>query len=319
MITTNATISSRARVPCSLGPCAAALLFALAAAACHGGGQQQVKLNKWGQPLKAGKPPPPWVQKIPESTKDRVVTVGFSGPTFWPQDAMNNASEDARGKLAMAMSSKVEKYTQVGAAADSQHALDITKEATDVVMQNSRIDAIWVDEAGQLNEPGSAWAMAVLDKSGASIDAGGKDHHRSPGWLDRLPSTPARLYAAGYCGATFRPDDAVQYASDAAVTNLAASLRSHVQAYNLVVATTSGQSVDDFAKLDDPEKEFIELVRKKAKIEQIWVDKDGVRPGDPPGSVWALAGIDVGSTKGGAEQQQNQYTGPALDAHGDVK
>jgi hypothetical protein len=165
--------------------------------------------------------------------------------------------------------------------------------------------------------------MAVIDDTGsrehsdrASAPAGGKG---APGWLDRLPSSPARLYAAGYSGPTFRAADALQYAGDVAVVNLAASLRSRVQAYNLVVTTGTGQSIDDFARLSDPDAEFLELVRKKAKIEQVWVDEDGARPGDPPGSVWALASIEVGSTKGGYEAQQNADTGPALDGKGNAK
>jgi hypothetical protein len=297
----------------------AALLFC----ACGSSSKPQVKLNRWGQPLKEGAPPPSWVEKIPESTKDKHVAVGFCGPTFWPQDAMNNAAEDARGKLALSLSSKVERVQQNVEQTDYSRSLDITKEATDLVMQNSRIVSTWVDEAGVRGEPGSVWALAVIDSTGskdhsdrAAASAGGKG---APGWLDRLPSSPARLYAAGYCGPTFRPEDALQYAGDAAVVNLAASLRSHVQAYNLVVATGTGQSIDDFARLADPEAEFLELVRKKAKIEQVWVDADGTRPGDPPGSVWALASIDVGTTKGGYEAQQNSDTGPALDNKGNAK
>jgi hypothetical protein len=295
---------------------------ALLVSSC-GSAKPQVKLNRWGQPLKDGVPPPNWVDKIPESTKEKHVAVGFCGPTFWPQDAMNNAAEDARGKLALSLSSKVERVQQNVEQTDYNRSLDITKEATDLVMQNSRIVATWVDEAGARGEPGSVWALAVIDNSGshdhadrAVTPAGGKG---APGWLDRLPSSPARLYAAGYSGPTFRASDALQYAGDAAVVNLASSLRSHVQAYNLVIATGTGQSIDDFARLADPEAEFLELVRKKAKIEQVWVDDDGSRAGDPPGSVWALASIEVGSTKGVYESQQNSDTGPALDNRGNAK
>jgi hypothetical protein len=303
----------------------ASLLWALGAASalagCGGGkaATKQVRLNRYGQPIKEGVPPPGWVRKIPNSSAERAVAVGFSGPTFWPQDAINNAMEDARGKLALAMSSKVERYTQVGGVS-SDNALDVTKEATDVVMQNSRIDSTWVDAQGELNEAGSVWALAVLDKGAGKehglSEANGKNG--SPGWLNRLPTSKARLYAAGYCGPTFRPEDALEYAGDQAIKNLAASLRSHVQAYNLVIATTNGQAVDDFAHAEDPEQELIDRVRKKAKVEQVWVDKEGVRPGDPPGAVWALAAIDIGSSLGGAQQQQNEDTGPALDSHGNV-
>ena len=305
----------------ALVPLAALLALSLGAGC---GGRQQVKLNRWGQPTKEGQPPPAWVDKIPESTKERIYAVGFCLPTFWPQDAMNNASEDARGKLALALSSKVEKVTQSVDRGDSLRELDITKEATDLVMQNSRIEVMWVDEAGARGESGSVYALAAIDKSGArregsaqaSADPTGK---RAPGWLDRLPTDPARLYAAGYSGPTYNPDDALQYAGDAAITNLAASLRSHVQAYNLIIATGSGQTTDDFARLEDPDAAFLELVRKQAKIQQLWVDAEGTRPGDPPGSVWALATIEVGTTKGGYQNQQNSDTGPALDARGNAK
>ena len=299
-----------------------AALFALGPACSSA--PTKVKLNRWGQPAKDGLPPPPWVDKLPESTKERTYAVGFCLPTFYPQDAMNNAAEDARGKLALSLSSKVEKVTQSVEQSDSQRKLDITKEATDLVMQNSRIEVVWVDEAGARSEAGSVWALAAIDKNGARAEgsaaavASGPSGTRGPGWLDRLPTHPARLYAAGYSGPTFRSEDALQYAGDAAITNLAASLRSHVQAYNLVVSTGTGQTVDDFARLEDPDAAFLELVRKKAKVEQLWVDAEGTRPGDPPGSVWALATIEVGNTKGRYQTQQNDDTGPALDARGNA-
>ncbi len=290
-----------------------------------GASNKQVKLNRWGQPLKEGVAPPEWVDKLPESSTARHYAVGFCGPTFWPQDALRNAADDARGKLALSLSSKVERVRQNVEQTDYSRQLDITKEATDLVMQNSRIEAQWVDEAGDRGEPGSVWALAAIDKDNARSEGSaaaspaGAGSKRAPGWLDRLPTSPGRLYAAGYSGPTFRVSDAVQYAGDAAVANLASSLRSHVRAYNLVIATGSGTSVDDFANLADPEAEFLEIVRKKAKVEQIWVDDEGAHPGDPPGSVWALATIEVGNTKGGYENQQSSDTGPALDPRGNAK
>jgi hypothetical protein len=68
-----------------------------------------------------------------------VVAVGRSGPTFWPQDALNNAREDARGKLALQLAAQVERY---GAATDASgsaaRAVDIDKEATDLLLRTSR-------------------------------------------------------------------------------------------------------------------------------------------------------------------------------------
>ena len=126
------------------------------------------------------------------------------------------------------------------------------------------------------------------------------------------------MFAAGYSGPTFQPADAVSYAGDAAMDNLAASLRAHVQAYTLLVENASGLSVDQFSQAEDPDDAFKDIVKKGAKIEATWVDKDGARPGDPPGAVWALASIDVQSTKGGVNAVENQDLGPALDKQGNA-
>lgn len=305
-------------------PAAALLLLALPAllAACGGGGAQKVKVNRWGRPIpENADKPPKWVDSPPVSKSGTLFAVGFCGPTFWPQDALNNAAEDARGKLALGLSSNTEVYRQEVATNTSGRSLDMTKEATDLVMQNSRIEGTWVDEAGVRGEAGSVWALASISPKGAkrerAVDGPGKGN-KMPGWLDRLPSSAARLYAAGYSGPTFRPDDALTYAGDQAIQNLAAALRSRVQAYQLLIETQTGLSVDDFSRTANPDEEFLELVRKNARVEQVWLDEEGVRPGDPPGSVWALAGIDVQTTKGGYNRVENADTGPALDKQGNA-
>ena len=46
--------------------------------------------------------------------------MGFSLPTYWPQDGINNAAENARGKLALAMTSHVEYLGMDTATANHQ-------------------------------------------------------------------------------------------------------------------------------------------------------------------------------------------------------
>jgi len=78
-------------------------------------------------------------------------------------------------------------------------------------------------------------------------------------------------------------------------------------------------SVDQFAQtLEDPDEAFRAIVRKKARIEETWVDVEGTRPGDPPGAVWALASIDVQSTQGAVKPVGNDDLGPALDSKGNA-
>ena len=64
------------------------------------------KLNRWGKPWKEGVAVPPWVDKVPESGNGKLVAVGYAQASFWPQDAINAAADDARGKLALALASR---------------------------------------------------------------------------------------------------------------------------------------------------------------------------------------------------------------------
>ncbi len=305
--------------------CAAAAL----ALACAGGqkrNEPEVKLNRWGKPYKQGIAVPAWVDKVPEATAGRLVAVGYSQPSFWPQDAINAAADDARGKLALALTSHVEFLGIDTATARSNGGATINKEATDVVMQNSRVEATWVDENGDRGDPGGVWALASIDVDSVRGARAAPDAQPAvaiapkggPAWLDRLPAAKGKVFATGYSGPTFEKDAAVRYAGDNAIQNLAESLRSHVQAYTLLVESASGLSVDQFAQTDDPDQSFLDLVRKNAKVEATWVDADGVRPGDPPGAVWALASIDVQSTKGGIKAVDNPDLAPALDSQGNA-
>jgi hypothetical protein len=301
----------------------------LLAAACSASkpvqkAEPQVKLNRYGKPYKEGVVAPVWIDKLPENGKSKVYGVGYSAPTFWPQDALNHAAQDARGKLALSLASHVEVLGMDTMNGKGNGGATIDKEATDLMLQNSRIEATWVDENGDRGEPSSVWALAVYELGSVGsarvqpADWTGGSAKVAPSWLDRLPGSSAKVYAAGYSGPTFKPGDAVKYAGEKALDNLAASLRAHVQAYTLLVENKSGLSLDQFSQTDDPDQAFLELVRQNAKVEATWIDGDAVRPGDPPGAVWALASIDVQSTKGGMQEVQNADTGPALDKHGNL-
>jgi hypothetical protein len=305
-----------------------ALVVVCCCLACAGARKQAEpppKLNRWGKPWKEGIVVPAWVDRVPESGGGKLIAVGYSQPSFWPQDAINAAADDARGKLALALASHVEVLGMDTATAAASGGAVINKEATDVVMQNSRIEATWTDENGERSEPGGVWSLATLEidsiKGRARPDtpaapSGGRS---GPSWLDRLPGSSTRIYASGYSGPTYHAEDATKYAGEDAIDNLAASLRAHVQAYTLLVESASGLTVDQFARtVDDPDIAFRDLVRKNARLEAIWVDRDGSRPGDPPGAVWALASIDVHSTAGAVKPVESQDLGPALDREGNA-
>jgi hypothetical protein len=294
--------------------------------ACGGGKavvpeKPQAKLTRYGKPYKEGIVAPAWIDKLPENGKAKVYGVGYSGPTFWPQDALNNAAQDARGKLALSLASHIEVLGIDTMNGNGNGGATINKEATDLMLQNSRIDATWVDENGDRGEPASVWALASYEVGSTRAqpaDWTPGSAKIAPSWLDRLPGSSAKVYAAGYSGPTFKPSDAVRFAGEKAIDNLASSLRAHVQAYTLLVENKSGLSVDQFSQTDDPDTAFLDLVKQNAKVETTWVDGEAIRPGDPPGAVWALASIDVQSTRGGMTEVQNPDIGPALDKHGNI-
>ncbi len=300
---------------------AAALALCAACAGAPKPPAPQPKVDGRSKPDKEGAAAPAWVDKVPESSKGKLVAVGYSQPSFWPQDAIDAAAADARGKLALAVGSHVEVLGIDTATATANGGATISKEATDMVMQNSRIEATWVDASGERSDPGGVWALASLELESIRGNsqpvpetAPGK---AGPAWLDRLPASRTRIYAAGYSGPTYHPADAKQYARDNAIDNLAASLRAHVQAYTLLVENASGLTVDQFAQtLEDPDEAFRGIVRRNARVEDTWVDAEGIRPGDPKGAVWALASIDVQSTKGGVRAVESQDLAPALDSQG---
>ncbi len=298
-------------LPASLMPCALVL------AACASGNANQ-------RPAAVGPlaPMPGWVQNEPV-VNGRVYAVGRSGRTYWAKDALTNAAEDARGKLALGLQSKMEVLTKRAESDTGSTHLDLVKAATDMMVQNTVIEATWVDNGGVQGEPGAVFALAYieLDKAHGSakqqevVTAGEKG---VPDWINRLPGQAGRMYARGYSGPTRVIEDAAAYSGDDAVENLAKALRSHVQAYQLLVENNLGVSLDEFSRTENPDDAFLAMVKKQAKVETTWVDGKGSKAGYPAGSVWALAYIEVGSTKGGYEQIANEATGPALSRTGDA-
>src|SRR5467141_1989763 len=142
---------------------AAALLLAGVACASAQKPAAAPRLNRWGKPYKEGIAVPAWVTRVPENGPGRLIAVGYSQPSYWPQDAIDAAADDARGKLALALASHVEVLGIDTATATATGGATISKEATDVVIHNSRIEATWVDASGERSDPGGVWALASLE------------------------------------------------------------------------------------------------------------------------------------------------------------
>src|SRR5207237_751820 len=133
---------------------------------------------------------------------DRPTGIGPAAPAgLFPGRARIGAGRRRLG-AALALASHVEVLgldAATGAATGS--GATINKEATDVVIQNSHLEATWTDENGERSEPGGVWTLATLEidsiKGRARLDApaapaAGKS---GPFWLDHLPGSKGRIYA----------------------------------------------------------------------------------------------------------------------------
>src|SRR5437870_4314822 len=138
-------------------PTSLLLLLASVLAACASG-------NAVRKPQAAGPttPKPGWVDNLPV-TSGRVYAMGRSGRTYWEKDALTNAAEDARGKLAIGLQSKMEVLTKRAESDQGATHLDLVKAATDMMVQNTVIEATWIDNGGEQGEPGAVFALAYIE------------------------------------------------------------------------------------------------------------------------------------------------------------
>ena len=117
-----------------------------------------------------GGPPPGWVLDIPAES-GRLYAVGSCGRTYYKDDAWRNAADNARGELAKNLQARIQNAFLAVQSTDganwalNETVVESTSSATDVVMNESQIVAMWYDENGTLTggEPGTTYALAVLN------------------------------------------------------------------------------------------------------------------------------------------------------------
>src|SRR2546422_10245809 len=139
---------------------AAALALCAACAGAPKSPALQPKVDRPSKPDREGAAVPAWVDQVPENSKGKLVAVGYSQPSFWPQDAIDAAAADARSQLALALGSHVEVLGIDTATATATGGATISKEATDVGMENSRIEGAGVGAGGEGGEPGGGVGVA---------------------------------------------------------------------------------------------------------------------------------------------------------------
>ena len=113
--------------------------------------------------------PPEWLLHLP-TENGRLYAVGVSGPTYFVEDAIKNACDDARKEIAKSLQSEIYSfYFGIDAtrspSAKEYSSVQVTSSTTDVSLNNSQILAVWVDREGTApgGMPKYVYALACLN------------------------------------------------------------------------------------------------------------------------------------------------------------
>ncbi|HUU02004.1 MAG TPA: hypothetical protein VM425_11215 [Myxococcota bacterium] len=114
-----------------------------------------------------GGPPPAWVDRMP-SQPDKLCAVGYSGPTFYQQDGLKNAAENARGHLAESISVTIRTITlDISDGTRGSYDRDIfvegSESASDAVLEGSEVVAQWMDMQGERGASKGCYAYVCID------------------------------------------------------------------------------------------------------------------------------------------------------------
>jgi len=111
---------------------------------------------------------PEWVIRTPTES-GRIYAVGISGPTYFPEDGKINAADQARKELAKSLGGKIQSVllviTEKGkTTADEAAVISATSWATEIVLENSQILEIWIDQEGVIDgsSPGTTYALGMV-------------------------------------------------------------------------------------------------------------------------------------------------------------
>jgi len=117
--------------------------------------------------LVRGGPTPAWVDRLP-TRKGELCAVGYSGPTFYQQDCVKNAAENARGHLAESISVTIRTVTiDISDGTRGTFSKDVfvegSESASEAVLQGSEVEAQWVDLQGQRGANNGCYALVCID------------------------------------------------------------------------------------------------------------------------------------------------------------
>lgn len=144
--------------------------------------------------------PPAWLQTLPRE-KNAIYAIGSAGPTFFPQDSLRYAKEDAWAQLAHTVATQVTSITVTVSSesgsnwTDTASVVEATSGLAEAVVEFGEIIATWVDRRGIFSgSPGSSYALVRLELGRvASVHAAS----RAEDAADRSASRPSQAEERG--------------------------------------------------------------------------------------------------------------------------
>lgn len=230
---------------------------------------------------------PAWLTLQPEGC-----SLGGSGPTLRPTDAIREAHRRARASLVSSLEkvrNKSASSTRV-AEKDAQHR-EVILEESDGWVRNAQVVAMWYDERGigPNGAAGTAYAVACLPGHSPRGDDWMKQVESSrtaPSWIYGNSRHP-RLCAVGISGPTLEPRDAERNAETAGRDGLAEAIAVKVKSATLIF---ENNEVLYGAVTDVPEP--CREQARRAKVEASWTDREGAGPIPHAGTAYALLCAD---------------------------
>jgi len=137
---------------------------------------------------------PTWIDKLPYE-KGKLYAVGICGPTYFRDDGLVRAADNARKELAKSLGGRIQSVvlTKQSARAgqlDEAFLFSATSWSMDIVMTCSQIVTSWVDDQGEFSggQRGYTYALAVLDFASIPIafEQLAKQRRMTTGQIDSL-------------------------------------------------------------------------------------------------------------------------------------
>lgn len=208
-------------------------------------------------------PEPVWVMNPDAQGGDeRYCAVGVASPTFYPDDARNQAAQDCRASLAKSTISEV---FSMALDSTSRGSSQIQTTVSDAVINDARVIEYWLKANGD-SCMGMTYALCCIPKGRVADAASGRapvpkrrapepaaperaeaDEGGVPAWVINVATykKPGQVCSIGVVPRTFYPEDAIEPAYGNCRRHLAETASIQVKSVMIDEAHESGDYVEN--------------------------------------------------------------------------